>query len=116
MAKTAPKTRSAYVCSECGADHAKWQGQCDACGAWNTLSEIALETAAQAKSPASRRSGWAGKVDAPRVTALGDVRGDAQARASTGIAEWISSSRTGQSRLLGSWSTMNSAWLSMTRL
>ena len=64
------KARTAYVCSECGADFSKWQGQCAACGAWDTLSEIVLETAAQAKSPASRRSGWAGKVDAPKVTAL----------------------------------------------
>ena len=84
----AGKRRTAHVCSECGADYAKWQGQCDACGAWDTLSEIVLETAAQAKSPASRRSGWAGKVDAPKVTALADVRVDAQARASTGIGEF----------------------------
>ena len=88
MAKSATKSRTAYVCSQCGADYAKWQGQCDACGAWNTLGEIVLESAVQAKSPASRRSGWAGKVDAPKVTALADVRVDAQARASTGIGEF----------------------------
>ncbi|WP_297829440.1 DNA repair protein RadA [Thermomonas sp.] len=88
MAKPASKARTAYVCSECGADYAKWQGQCEACGAWNTLSEIALETAAQAKSPASRRSGWAGKVDAPKVTPLAQVQTDEQARASTGIGEF----------------------------
>src|SRR3546814_13362328 len=68
------KARTAYVCSECGADFNKWQGQCGACGAWDTLSEIVLESAAAQKSPASRRSGWAGKVDAPKVTALQDVR------------------------------------------
>ena len=28
-----------FVCSECGASHAKWSGRCDACGAWNTISE-----------------------------------------------------------------------------
>src|SRR5690606_6311484 len=39
-------------------------------------------------SPASRRGGWAGKVDAPKITALADVRVDAQARASTGIGEF----------------------------
>src|SRR3546814_4812696 len=68
------KARTAYVCSECGADFNKWQGQCGACGAWDTLSEIVLESAAAQKSPASRRSGWAGKVDAPKVTAPKDVR------------------------------------------
>ncbi|MDE2382451.1 MAG: DNA repair protein RadA, partial [Xanthomonadaceae bacterium] len=88
MAKPPGKPRTAYVCTECGADYAKWQGQCEACGAWNTLSEIALETAAQAKSPAARRSGWAGKVDAPKITPLAEVRTDEQARASTGISEF----------------------------
>ncbi|MCC7097543.1 MAG: DNA repair protein RadA [Thermomonas sp.] len=82
------KHRTAYVCAECGAEYAKWQGQCEACGVWNTLAEIALESAAQAKSPAARRSGWAGKVDAPKVTPLADVRTDEQARASTGIGEF----------------------------
>ena len=81
-----PKRRTAYVCGECGADYAKWQGQCEACGAWNTLSEIVLENAAS-NPPAARRGSWAGKVDAPKVTALKDVRQDADARVSTGIGE-----------------------------
>ena len=88
MSKRSAKPRTAHVCTECGAEHAKWQGQCEACGAWNTLAEIALEAASQAKSPASRRAGWAGKVDAPRITPLAEVRVDAQARASTGIGEF----------------------------
>src|SRR5690606_15724099 len=65
-----------------------WQGQCGACGAWDTLSEIVLETAAQVKSPASRRSGWAGKVDAPKVTALKDVQQGDEVRVTTGIGEF----------------------------
>ena len=85
---SSPKRRSAYVCTECGADHAKWQGQCEACGAWNSLSEIVLESAAQAASPASRRSGWAGKVDVAQVVALADVRHTEHARTSTGIGEF----------------------------
>ena len=70
MAKTEAAKRSAYVCGECGAEHNKWQGQCGDCGAWNSLGEIVLEPAAR---PAARRDGWAGKVDAPKVTALADV-------------------------------------------
>jgi len=85
--KATAKVRSAYVCSECGGDHAKWQGQCDACGAWNTLAEIVLEPASTSK-PAARRDGWAGKVDAPKVTALKDVRHSEEARVSTGIGEF----------------------------
>ena len=28
-----------FSCSECGASHKKWSGQCDACQAWNTITE-----------------------------------------------------------------------------
>jgi DNA repair protein RadA/Sms len=28
-----------YRCSDCGAEQPKWAGRCDACGAWNTLTE-----------------------------------------------------------------------------
>ena len=28
-----------YICQSCGSAHAKWAGQCGACGAWNTLVE-----------------------------------------------------------------------------
>jgi DNA repair protein RadA/Sms len=88
-AKITSKAKTAYVCGECGGEHNKWQGQCGECGAWNTLSEIVLEPAGAvaAKSPA-RRDGWAGKVDAPKVTALADVRHHEDARVSTGIGEF----------------------------
>jgi DNA repair protein RadA/Sms len=36
------KTRTAYVCSSCGAHSVKWQGQCAECGDWNTLNEVRL--------------------------------------------------------------------------
>jgi DNA repair protein RadA/Sms len=81
------KARTTYVCGECGADHNKWQGQCGECGAWNSLSEFALESPAS-RPAAARRDGWAGKVDAPRVTALRDVAQNDQLRVSTGIGEF----------------------------
>jgi len=87
MAKASAKPRTAYVCSECGADHGKWQGQCAGCGAWNTLSEFVVESAASTKAAASRRGGWAGKVDPPKVTALADVVHTETERVSTGIGE-----------------------------
>nr|MBN2277091.1 DNA repair protein RadA [candidate division Zixibacteria bacterium] len=33
------KTKIAFVCTQCGAIHPKWQGQCRDCGEWNTLAE-----------------------------------------------------------------------------
>lgn len=86
--KPAAKAKVAYVCSECGSDHNKWQGQCADCGEWNTLSEFVIESAASMKAAApARRSGWAGKVDPPKVTALKDVSHSGESRVSTGIGE-----------------------------
>lgn len=36
------KSKTAFVCSDCGADYAKWQGQCASCHEWNTLTRISL--------------------------------------------------------------------------
>jgi len=33
------KVKTAFVCTNCGAIHPKWQGQCKECGEWNTLAE-----------------------------------------------------------------------------
>ncbi|WP_101064703.1 ATPase domain-containing protein, partial [Xanthomonas phaseoli] len=85
------KAKTAYVCGECGAEYTKWQGQCTECGVWNTLSEIVLESATpggKALPAASRRSGWAGKTEAPKITALKDVQQTEQARVCTGIGEF----------------------------
>ena len=54
------KTKSAFVCNDCGADYRKWQGQCSACQAWNTLSEVRLSSPAAAKSKS--RGGYAGST------------------------------------------------------
>ncbi len=37
------KRTTTYVCQGCGAVYGRWQGHCDACGAWNSIAE---ETAA----------------------------------------------------------------------
>lgn len=33
------KLKTAFFCSQCGAEHPKWQGQCRECNEWNTLIE-----------------------------------------------------------------------------
>lgn len=33
------KTKDVFICSNCGAQALKWQGQCPRCGEWNTLQE-----------------------------------------------------------------------------
>ena len=76
-----PKT--VYVCSACGNEAAKWQGQCPQCGDWNTLS--ALSVPAQRGTRASR----AGRAAPPAVPALlgGTATEDAE-RLPTGSAEF----------------------------
>ena len=39
------KTKSTFICQECGAKYSKWQGQCNKCGSWNTISEEIVELA-----------------------------------------------------------------------
>ena len=60
------KAKSAYVCSDCGAEHPQWQGQCVACSAWNTLTRVSI---GPIKEPVSR--GYAGSQSEVRL--LGEV-------------------------------------------
>jgi DNA repair protein RadA/Sms len=74
------RAKTQYVCSECGGTSAKWQGQCPACGAWNTLAETRVEAA-----PANR---YAGLAPSAAVQTLGSVHARELPRASTGIEEF----------------------------
>ncbi|HEY5102083.1 MAG TPA: AAA family ATPase, partial [Steroidobacteraceae bacterium] len=44
---------SFYVCSVCGAQTPKWQGQCPHCETWNSLEKGALATPAVRAAPAA---------------------------------------------------------------
>ena len=80
------KRKIAYVCSECGADHSKWQGQCSACGEWNTLKEF---TVSSSKSP-SVREGYAGGAQPGlnKVIKLNEVSLDELPRFTSGMGEF----------------------------
>ncbi|MEM9674380.1 MAG: DNA repair protein RadA [Bacteroidota bacterium] len=45
MAKS--KTKTIYVCQECGATSPKWQGRCPSCGAWNSYVEEVIQKETQ---------------------------------------------------------------------
>ena len=82
MAK-APKT--AYVCSDCGAEYSKWMGQCKECYAWNTISEIRLISAKESKKN-DRFSGYAGETSG-KVQALSEISLQEVPRFSSGFNE-----------------------------
>lgn len=44
------KTKTVFICSECGYQSPKWMGKCTACGSWNTMEE---ETVVSQKGPAA---------------------------------------------------------------
>ncbi len=51
------KTKTVFVCSNCGADSPKWVGKCPNCGEWNTYVEeiVAKESSARNRTVASLR-------------------------------------------------------------
>src|SRR5690348_2641008 len=85
------KRHLTFICQSCGAAHGRWQGKCEGCGEWNTLSEegadrpagpgrkpgkgrlFALEPLAGAAQEAPRTGSGIGEFD--RVTGGGFVRG-----------------------------------------
>ncbi|HEU4632216.1 MAG TPA: DNA repair protein RadA [Gemmatimonadaceae bacterium] len=86
-----PKAKTVYRCTECGAEHAKWAGRCDACGAWNTLvEEIALPKAPAARG-AARRVGAAATLaeygSVAPTARLRDVQGTERQRWRSGLDE-----------------------------
>ena len=46
------KAKEVYVCSECGTQSMRWQGQCTGCGEWNTLEAVTVSKSHAAGKPA----------------------------------------------------------------
>ncbi len=65
VARGMAKTRTVFVCQNCGSKRSKWEGRCSDCGEWNTLVE---------EKPQIERKGWVSKSDSGRrVEATMDV-------------------------------------------
>jgi DNA repair protein RadA/Sms len=73
------KRHLTFVCQNCGAAYNRWQGKCEACGEWNTMSEEGVD----------RPAGPGRKPGKGRLFALQDLAGDAQdaPRVRSGIGE-----------------------------
>ncbi|WP_319557993.1 DNA repair protein RadA [Thiomicrorhabdus sp.] len=78
------KAKVAYVCSECGAEHSRWQGQCQACKAWNTLKEFSLGNSKARSS--SKSGGYAGSSE-QKVHSIAEVDLAEVPRISSGMSE-----------------------------
>jgi len=83
----AKAAKRAFVCNECGADYPRWQGQCSACHAWNTITEVRLAATPSARN--DRFSGFAGDAKGiSRVQKLSEISLEALPRFSTGFKEF----------------------------
>jgi DNA repair protein RadA/Sms len=69
-----------FICTNCGNITQKWQGRCNNCGEWNTLSEQIVKGSAGKSLKASNLAG--------QVQQLSEVAGQSQSRFTSGIAEF----------------------------
>jgi DNA repair protein RadA/Sms len=78
------KKKIVYVCSDCGNDFTKWQGQCT-CKAWNTIKEMTISSSP--KSSNGAKAGWINSgnnkiLRSDEIKVIGDV-----ARLDSGLTE-----------------------------
>lgn len=78
------RAKTAFVCTECGAQAVRWQGQCPQCQAWNTLVETVLEPATS--SAGNRFAALAG--DTARLRPLSALQPKEEPRQPTGLDEF----------------------------
>ncbi|HEX5385484.1 MAG TPA: DNA repair protein RadA [Gemmatimonadales bacterium] len=79
------RVRSVYRCAECGHEHPKWAGRCEACGAWNAVSE---EPGDRADRRAGGRRGGKDRLTARPPDRLRDIAAEPLERWRTGIQEF----------------------------
>ncbi|MCE2881975.1 MAG: DNA repair protein RadA [Planctomycetaceae bacterium] len=90
------KTRTEFLCRECGANHPKWQGKCPDCGAWDALERFTVEVEPKSGGNAPI---WGAPVDSGeaedlarmgigKAVALGSVPEATVPRIPTGISEF----------------------------
>jgi DNA repair protein RadA/Sms len=78
------KTKTVFFCTECGNETARWQGQCPACSAWNTL----VEEPTSGRSKKSAASPHRPNTPSQRAAKLSDLATELNARWQTGLDEF----------------------------
>ncbi|MGA9665410.1 MAG: DNA repair protein RadA [Gallionella sp.] len=77
------KAKTVYICTECGGQTLKWQGQCPHCEAWNTLVESVAEAA-----PSGGKNRYSALAASGMVQLLSEVGAAEVPRTPTGIEEF----------------------------
>lgn len=79
------KAKTLFYCTSCGNEYPKWQGQCPACRAWNTIEERPAEKAAKRSSPIKGGSSSGVAINRPRP--MKEVETTNELRFATGMGE-----------------------------
>lgn len=60
-----PKSRTMFVCQQCGGEQPKWTGRCPDCGEWNTFVESTVTTSTASSAPSYARADGTGNRPTP---------------------------------------------------
>ncbi|MFM1803890.1 MAG: hypothetical protein RL136_769 [Planctomycetota bacterium] len=90
------KTRTEYMCRECGGNHPKWMGKCPDCGAWDSLEKFTVEDEGPSRAAAPIWGAASEGADAEelarsgigRAIALGSVPEASVPRLPSGVGEF----------------------------
>ena len=75
------KSKTVYLCSQCGFESPKWYGKCPSCGEWNTLNE-------EFRAPERPSSGSVGRTITGSVSRrIGEINPQGEKRCKTGLGE-----------------------------
>lgn len=77
------KSKTCFICSECGFESAKWYGKCPGCGEWNTMNEEVK----MAASKVSSHSGSIVRTSIQKPMKINEISSSEEERYHTGLSE-----------------------------
>lgn len=77
------KTKTVFICSQCGYESPKWYGKCPSCNEWDTMNEEQIITETAKKGTKARNASYS-----DRVLTLSKIDSSTELRYNTGIGEF----------------------------
>jgi len=78
------KAKTVYFCTECGNEYPRWQGQCTACGSWNTIVEHEAAPKGRKSAKVQTAPSQSGRSEARKIS---EISYDEEFRFETGLGE-----------------------------
>ena len=77
------KTKTVFICNQCGYESPKWYGKCPSCNEWDTMNEEQIITETSKKGQINKNTSYANKV-----LSLSKIDSSTELRYNTGIGEF----------------------------